>query len=260
MTPFAIILGVQALVSAFGIAVGFPVVATVLWVLVLETSPDIWLAGLVGGYETIIAAVKAVGLALAAAVAMRSGVKTDRYSPSLAFGFMFITGLAHGLYPGLSLLSSLRSLVGSAVPFVFGFVRLPLGWCRAVVRTVVIAPACTVAFGAFLQALGVQPLYDVEQGALRLGASGEPAFLAGFALIGVYAGLIEYSARPRLVEIGFLFVNLLILFATGARVPLALALLATAFAVLQPASPVSMRGKIMFLAFTGGLTSAAVIF
>jgi O-antigen ligase len=256
----AVTLAALGLVCAFGVALRLPVMAAVLWVLFLETSPDIWLAGLIGGYETIIGAMKGMGLALALALALRGGVKSDRYNPGFAFSAMLITGLAHGLYPGLTLLSSLRSLVGSAAPFAFGFVRPRPGWSRAVVRSVIVAPFCTLLFGVALQLAGVHAMYDVEQGALRLGASGEPAFLAGFALIGIYAGLVELSAGIRRVEAGWLLVNFIILFATGARVPLVLAVLVTVFAVLQPHSPFAARGKIMFLAAAGALASLAVIF
>ncbi len=260
MTTLALGLGGVGLLCTFGVALWFPLAAVVLWVLFLETSPDIWLAGLVGGYEVIIGAMKGIGLALALALALRGGVKSDRYNPGVAYGAMFIAGLAHGLYPGLSLLSSLRSLVGSAAPFAFGFVKPPSGWSRAVVRTVIAAPFCTVLFGVVLQLAGVHVMYDLEQGALRLGASGEPAFLAGFALIGIYAGLVVLSAGVRRMEVVWLLVNFAVLFATGARVPLALAVLVTVFAVLQPYSPVAARGKIMFLAACGALASLAVIF
>ncbi|HQT39359.1 MAG TPA: O-antigen ligase family protein [Acidocella sp.] len=260
MTTLELGLGGVGLLCAFGVALWLPVAAVVLWVLFLETSPDIWLTGLIGGYETIIGAMKGIGLALALALALRGGVKPDRYNPGFAFGAMFITGLAHGLYPGLSLLSSVRSLVGSAAPFAFGFVKPPLAWSRAVIRTVIVAPFCTLLFGAALQVAGVHAMYDLEQGALRLGASGEPAFLAGFALIGIYAGLVELSAAVRWVEAMWLLVNFAILFATGARVPLALAVVVAVFAVLQPNSPFAARGKIMFLAACGALASLAVIF
>ncbi|HQT46383.1 MAG TPA: O-antigen ligase family protein, partial [Acidocella sp.] len=66
-----------------------------------------------------------------------------------------------------------------------------------------------------------------EQGALRFGASGEPSFLAGFALIGVYAGLMEAVAARRGGAVLAVGVNIAIILLTGARVPLALALLLT---------------------------------
>jgi hypothetical protein len=129
-----------------GFAAWFPVAATVLWILALETSPELWLAALTGGHMVIIGVAKAAGLGLALVLALRVGMKTDRYNPAFAFLFMFGAGLVHGVYPGLSLLDSVRSLVGSAGPFAFGFVKLPAVWCRAVIRTVIYGPVAAVAF------------------------------------------------------------------------------------------------------------------
>lgn len=233
---------------------------TIGWMLMVETSPDIWLAGLIGGYETIIALTKAGGLVLALALALRNGPKPDRYNPGFAYAAMFITGLAHGLYPGLSLLSSLRSLVGSAAPFAFGFAMLPLAWCRAVIRAAIIGPGFVVLFGLALQVADVHPAYDFATGALRLGGSGEPPFLAGFALIGVYAGLVEMVNGYSRGEMAWLALNFVILLATGARAPLAFAVLATGFALFAPASRSTAFSRLMALAGAGALAAAAVIF
>ncbi len=203
-----------------------PVGATVIWILVLETSPDDWLAELVGGHETIVGLLKAAGLALAAVMALRFGVKMDRWNPGFAFVWMFGAGLVHGLFPGLGFLDSFRSLVGSAAPFAFGFVKLPLNWCRAVVLAVMWGPLLTVGFGLALNIADLHDVYATEQGALRLGASGEPPFLAGFTLVAIYAGLLE-ACRPGASQRGvwaLLAVNLVILLLTGARAPLLLAM------------------------------------
>ncbi len=246
-------LGLLGLVCGVGFTLLFPAAAAVLWVLVLETSPDDWLATLVGGHETIIGVMKAVGLVLAAALALRFGARADRYNPAFAFVAMFGAGLAHGLYPGLDLAGSLRSLVGSAAPFLFGFVRLPAGWRRAVGWAVVLGPAAAVLFGAALAVAGLHPMADFEQGALRLGASGEPPFLAGFTLVAVYAGLMARLRRPDWRQAALLAVNLLILLATGARVPLLLALLLT-FGVLLA------QRRLLPLAAAAALFCLALIF
>ena len=224
-------LGLLALLCGAGFTLLFPAAAAVLWILALETSPDDWLAALIGGHETIIGVMKAVGLGLAAALALRFGARADRYNPAFGFAAMFVGGLGHGLYPGLDLGGSLRSLVGSAAPFLFGFVRLPAGWRRAVDWAVLLGPGAAVLFGAGLAAAGLHPMADFEQGALRLGASGEPPFLAGFTLVAVYAGLMAWLRRRDWRQAALLAANLLILLATGARVPLLLALLLT-FGVL----------------------------
>jgi len=231
----------------------FPRPASVLWILALETSPDSWLDNIIGEHETIIGVMKAFGLVLVAALALRQGVKRDRYNPGFAFATMFAVGLMHGLYPGLTLLSSLRSLIGSAGPFLFSFVRLPPIFIDAVKRAAVWGPLFTVAFGGLLAILGLDHMYDVEQGALRLGASGEPPFLAGFALIGVYAGLMEYLVNPRASEAWLVLTNLVIILLTGARTPLALAVLVT-FAVL-----IAQR-RLLMLAAVGAVLALGTMF
>jgi hypothetical protein len=112
-------------ICAFALICRFPAAACAAWMLALETSPDSWLARLIGGHATIIAVMKALGLLLVAALALRAGLRRDRYNPAFAFFLMFCAGLIHGLYPGLSLLGSVRSLFGSTAPFLFSFLRLP---------------------------------------------------------------------------------------------------------------------------------------
>jgi hypothetical protein len=230
-----------------------PIAATVIWILILETSPDDWLARLVGGHETIIGVLKAAGLALAVVMALRFGAKLDRWTPSFAFIWMFGAGLVHGLFPGLGFLDSFRSLAGSAAPFAFGFVNLPPRCCRAVVLAVIWGPLFTLAFGLVLNLLGLHGMYDTEQGALRLGASGEPPFLAGFTLVAIYAGLLESCGSPERRGAWLLLgLNFLILLLTGARAPLLLAV-ALIFLVL------ATQRRLFLLAAAGVLASLAVL-
>ena len=76
-------------------------------------------------------------------------------------------------------------------------------------------------------AAGLRPLYSFrERGAAAGRLLTHPAFLAGFALISVYALLLEQvRGSPRLGSLAVLGGDLVILLATGARAPLALALL-----------------------------------
>lgn len=236
-----------------GLTLRFPRAACVLSILALETSPDSWLSPLTGGHEMIIGILKAFGLVLVAVLWLRTGARWDRYNPSLAFTVMFLAGLMHGLHPGLTLLSSLRSLIGSAAPFLFGFVRLPENFGQAVRRATICGPLFTIAFGSLLAITGLAPLYVLEQGALRLGGSGEPPFLAGFALIAVYAGLIEHARRPNHLEAGLIALNLLIILLTGARLPLALA-------VLLIFSLLILQRRLMALAACGAAAALSVMF
>jgi O-antigen ligase len=240
-------------ICAFGLTCRSPALAGALWVLVLETSPDSWLGRLIGEHEAIIAAMKAFGLRLVVVLALRAGLKGDRYNPAFVFALMFCTGLIHGLYPGLSLLGSARSLVGSAAPFLFGFLHLPAPFVRAVKRTAILAPAVTVGFGLLLALAGLNHMYEIEQGAVRLGASGEPPFLAGFALTGVYAGLLEFLESRESGYLGFTALNLAIILFTGARSPLLLGLAVT-MAVL------ARQRQLLLVAALGALLSLAVMF
>jgi O-antigen ligase len=241
------------LICLIGFAAWFPAVAAVAWILLLETSPDEWLSSLGGNRETIIGALKAAGIGLALLMALRDGVKTDRYNPSFAFVAMFFTGLLHGLYPGLDVTGSLRSLIGSAAPFMFGFVRLPVHWIRAVTLAAIAGPAIAVAFGFALFLAGLHSMYALEQGALRLGASGEPPFLAGFALIGIYAGLVEFCGTSSAWTAATLLLNFTILILTGARAPLAFAVALT-FLVLV------LQRRLMALAACGAALCLGLIF
>ena len=255
LPSLVVLLGLCATFCVLGFTILFPRFAAIIWVLALETSPDAWLDRLTGGaqHETIIGLMKAFGLVLAAAIMLRSGARRDRYNPAFAFAAMFVTGLLHGLYPGLTLLSSLRSLIGSAGPFLFSFARLPAEFCRAVVWAALWGPLCTIGFGAALAVCGLDHMYVLEQGALRLGASGEPPFLAGFALIGIYAGLVEFLAAPRRGVVAALVINFVIILLTGARAPLAIACFEV-FALLI------LQRRILLLAGAGAMAAAAILF
>jgi hypothetical protein len=239
------------LVCLIGLAAAAPTVACVFWVLALETSPDEWLSYLIGAHETIIAVIKAAGLVLAGLLMLRFGARADRANPGFAFMWMFVTGLLHGLYPGLGLLASVRSLAGSAAPFAFGFARLPADWCRAVIRAVTLGPLFTVVFGAGLAALHIYPLYAFVQGAVRLGGSGQSPFLADFALIAIYAGLLEGVRRGRGGSL--ILLNLTILVLTGGRAALALATILVVGTLLA-------QRRLMALAAAGAVGCAVVMF
>ena len=235
-----------------GLAVGWPRAGLVLWVLALATGPDNWLSGITGDPETTAGLLKAYGLVVLAGAALRGGLKTDRWSPALAFLFMFCTGLIHGLHPGLSLQASLRSLVGSAAPFLFGFVRQPEKFRRAAIIALIWAPVFAVGVDAVLALAGQDQLYVLEQGALRLGGNGQPPFLGGFALIGLYATVLELAERPRPGMAAMAAVNFIIILLTGARSPLAMAAMLLLALLL-------MQKRLMALAAAGALASLALL-
>jgi O-antigen ligase len=252
-----------ALLPAVGIlalAAAYPAEATALWLAALATCPEMWLGDLIGRAPEIIGIDKGIGLALLAICLLRYGARYDEFNPGLAFLLMFSAGFMHGVWPGLTVADSLRSLIGSAAPFAFSWSRLSSAWCRRVIGTVIAAPFLIIGFGACLAAAGLRPLYSVEDGALRLGASTHPAFLAGFALVSVYALLLEQvrGARPwRLVALGG---DILVLLMTGARAPLGLALLLILLvAGAVPTPRWSWRSRVPVLLAVAAAPAAAVI-
>ncbi len=245
----------MALLSALGAAAWFPLLATALWMAVVEATPDLWRGG---DHETLLAVVKGAGLGLALLLGLRFGWRRDRFNPAFAFIVMFFTGLLHGLYPGLTYMSSLRSLIGSAAPFAFSFVQTGERFRLLVTRMAVMGPLVNVAVGGVLALLHVHPFYFVQIGVFRLAGAGQPAFLGGFSLIAIYAGLLEIlhreATRQRIWPAYLLLaVNAFILLLTGARTPLALAALLILGTFL-------LRLQIMALAAAGVLMALAAVF
>ncbi len=245
-----LLLVVPALLCLLALTWLYPLPAAIVWVLALSTSPDAWAGA--AQQEAISGAMKAYGLVLVASLALRAGPRRDRYNPAFAFAAMFCTGLFHGFYPGLTLLSSLRSLIGSAAPFLFSFIRLPQNFCAILIKTVQWAPLFAVLFSAALAMAGLGHFYDFELGALRLGATDQPPFLAGFALTGLYAGLMEYCSAPDRSTLPALAMNFLIILLTGARAPLAIACTGIAFFLL-------LRRQILPLAAAGAALAAGIL-
>jgi O-antigen ligase len=179
--------------------------------------------------------VKAAGLGLACLCALRFGVRADWLNPAWAYLAMLGTGLAHGLYPGLTMADSIRSLIGSAAPFAFCFCRLPRAWPAAILRTTKWCAIVAVAGCVPLALLGIRPLF-VDSGGMRLAGLGHPAFLAGVCLPAIYACLIALFREGRGGDVCLLIGNFLILLLTGARAPLAYAVAVTGISLLSVSS------------------------
>lgn len=247
------LLWLAPLVLGLALAARFPGVATALWLLVTATGPEIWLADLlhIANPEGLLAAEKGVGLGLTLLCLLRFGPREDWANPGLAFPVMFLGGVLHGFWPGLTLMAAVRSVLGSMAPFTFGFVRLPLSWSRAVIAAVIAAPFVVLLCGLVLAAAGLRPLYAFQDGALRLGASSLPAVLAGFCLTSVYALVLEQVRGARLWHLAVLAGDGAILLATGARGPLALAgivILISAGFIRTPAWPWASRAPVLLAA------------
>lgn len=200
----------------------------VIWLLIAGATLEMTLADMVGIelYQPVIATVKASGIILALLCMLRYGLYPDVFNPALAFLAMFGLGLMHGLHPGLSTADSVRSLIGSVAPFVFGFSRLSPLWGRVMVRATAWIPLMSVAAAAALAIAGLRPLlYD--SGGERLAGLGHPAFLAGFCLAAIYACLIELYRGGESRWMLLLALNFVILALTGARAPMAYAVAVT---------------------------------
>ncbi len=234
------------------LALAWPRAGLWVWVLALATGPDYWLSFITGDPETTAGLLKGLGLAVLAGAALRGGVRMDRWNPAFAFLAMFCTGLIHGLHPGLSFGASLRSLVGSAAPFLFGFLRQDEKFRRAAISAVMWAPLFAVGLDAVLALAGLDQFYTLEQGALRLGGNGQPPFLGGFALAGLYASVLELAGRPRKGATGLAAANFAIILLTGARSPLVLGGLLGLALLL-------MRRRILPLAAAGALVALALL-
>ncbi len=208
----------------------WPVATSAAWLLVAGSSPEMWLGDLMGQENTITAIVKVIGLALLGVCMIRYGARLDPFNPAYAYIVMFVVGLAHGLWPTLTVLDSVRSLIGSAAPFAFSFSRLSRRWCNAIITATIWVPSAIVAFGVVLAAMHLRPLFTGLGGVMRLEGSTHPAFLGGFAAAAIYAALIELYRDGRNRHLWAIVINYAILVLSGARAPLAGALVVTALA------------------------------
>ena len=218
---FSLLLAALVLAGLGFLAFRFPTQFCVVWLLVTGMSLEMAFADWVGdeAYQPVIAVIEAAGIGLGCLCVLRFGPRVDLLCPAWGFLAMLLTGLAHGLYPGLTAAESLRSAIGSIAPFVFCFARVPRSWAEAVICAVKWCPVVAVAACLPLAAVGIRPLF-VESGGARLAGLGHPAFLANVCLPAIYACLIQLYRQGRRVDLLLLIANGLILLLTGARAPL----------------------------------------
>ena len=172
---------------------------------------------------------------------------------------MFVVEQAHGLHHDLTQAESLRSLAGSVAPFAFAFSRLSRRWAQAVIHTTAWIPLLSVAAGAILAVAGLRPLF-FEGGGERLAGLGHPAFLAGVCLAAIYASLIELYREGESRTLLLLVANFLILVLTGARAPLAYAVVVTGLTLIFVRSPAFPgRRRILALLLAACLVPPLVI-
>ncbi len=209
------------------------------WLLIAGSTLEMSLGDSLGGdaYQTIIALVKTAEIGLACVCVLRYGPRADPFNPAYAYVAIAAFGAATGLHPDLSSADSLRSLIGSAAPLLFGFSRLSRAWAEAILRLCRLIPVLTVVAGGTLFAAGLRPIF-VDSGGWRLAALGHPAFLGGFCLTAIYAGLAAWLRTGRMQEILLLSLNFLLLAATGARAPMMYGALVALGTLLFAASPI----------------------
>lgn len=244
-----VLLAATACLGGVFLAFRHPVGFSAAWLLIAGSTLEMTLGDLFGlaFYQPVIAAVKAAELGLGLVCMLRFGPRMDLFNPAFAYLFIFTAGLVHGLHPGLTPADSLRSLIGSAAPFVFCFSRVPLAWARAMIRMTSWIPVLTVSAAAVLAAAGLRPLF-MESGGWRLAALGHPAFLGGFCLSAIYAGLFEVLRSGRRRDMVLIGVNFVLLLATGARAPAmyaALVGLVVLLASRSPAFPARLRAGLL---------------
>jgi O-antigen ligase len=259
--PFLGGIGLATAGAALLLALAFPIGATACWLLAAGTMPDMWLDSVLGvDSQTIIAVTKVSGLVLAGCCALRWCLRADPFTPILAYLAMFALGVVHGLPSYLPLSESVRSLLGSAAPFAFSCAYLPRRWSRCVARVTQLVPLFALLLGLVLGAAGVRPLFTGESG-IRLAGPGHPAFLAGFALAGIWASLLALFIGGRRRDMVLLALNFAILVLTGARAPLAIACAVTLLALLlAPSAALPARARVpIVLAGVAGAVGLMVL-
>jgi O-antigen ligase len=236
---FGLLLGTAVVAGVAFLALRFPIPFCVVWLLVTGMSLEMALSDLVGdsSYQPTIAVIKGAELGLGFLCVVRFGPRLDPLCPAWAFLAMLAAGFAHGLYPGLTMADSLRSMIGSITPFAFCFAQVPRSWADAVVRAAKWCPVVAVVACVPLAAAGIRPLF-VESGGARLAGLGHPAFLANVCLPAIYACLIQLYREGRRGDLLLLIANGLILLLTGARAPFFYAVAVTAVSLVSIRSTV----------------------
>ncbi len=229
---------VAMLASVIFLVICHPTIFCTAWVLIAGMSLEMALADFVGpeAFQPAIAGIKALQIGLALICALRWGARIDPLNPAFCFIVMGAVGLVHGLAPGLTPADSLRSIVGSVAPFVFGLVRLPPFWAARMIRVIPWCAVAAVLGGALLAAAHLRPLF-IQSGGWRLAGLGHPAFLANVCLPAVYASLLCHYRDGGLGSLALIVANMTILLLTGARAPFLYGALLIALALLCVTAP-----------------------
>jgi O-antigen ligase len=219
----------EAIVGVLGVggvilALRHPTAFWLGWILVTGLSLEMALADIIGpeAFQPTIAVTKGGEIALVTLTIIRFGCLADKFNPAFGFVWMAATGLAFGLYPGVTHSDVARSLVGSVAPFLVFYCVKPAGWGSAIRTAVTFIPLLSVTLGIALDVAGLRSVV-FDAGGLRLSGLGHPAFLAGICLPAIYSGLLRWLRTGSARAVPLLIINLTILLLTGARAPAAYA-------------------------------------
>jgi O-antigen ligase len=259
---FGMLLAAAVAVGICFLAFCFPTIVCVVWLLITSLSLEMAMHDLVAAesFQPTIAVVKGTEIGLALLCMIRFGPKPDPLSPAWGFLVILAAGLVHGLYPGLSMADSLRSMIGSVEPFVFCFCRVPRSWADAMIQATKWCPVVVVLAGLPLAVVGIRPLF-IDSGGARLAGLGHPAFLAGICLPAIYACLIELYREGRRGDLLLLVINFLILALTGARAPFVCAAAVTGISLISIRSVVfAARDRLLLVLSALAVLSVLAVF
>ncbi len=231
---FGLLLTTSVIAGIVFLAFCFPIGFCIGWLLITGMSLEMAVNDWVGAeaYQPTIAALKGAEIGLGLLCMLRYGPRLDPLCPAWAYPVMLAQGFVHGLYPGLSAMDSLRSMIGSMTPFIFSFCRMPVRWADAIIRTTQWCAVAAVVACLPLSAVDLRPLF-IDSGGMRLAGLGHPAFLAGVCLPAIYACLITLFRTGRRGDLLLLLVNIVILVLTGARAPFVYAMVVTVVSLVS---------------------------
>jgi O-antigen ligase len=202
-----------------GVALMQPPLAAIGVVLLVALGPTTLLP--VGASQAT-ALTKVAGIAVAGLCALRYGLSRQFNGPGL--GFLAATALTAALgtpLPGVTLGENVRSLIGGIAPFAFISARYDRRAYRLLTLAVMAGPLASVVVSVLLAPLGVG---NGPIGNGRLDGMVHPANLASLSVTAITAATLELVRGDRRAIL-WLGINTLILFGSGARVPLLLAML-----------------------------------
>ncbi len=233
-TQIMLMIALGLLVCIGTVCLRMPLLSCAAWVLVVGTTPEMWLPDFLPDSSNVATTVvKVSGFGLVAVCALRYGALLDLFNPAFAFVLIFCFGLVHGLYPSLTVGESLRTMIGSASPYAFSFCRLPRRWSQVVIEAVIWVPSVAIVLGIVLAAIGVGSVFSPDEGgSVRLAGSSHPAFLATLSMTAIYACLIELYRGGRSRYLWLFALNVTILLGSGSRSPLACAIMVTSIAFI----------------------------